>query len=84
MVTITASEARNNIGKLWDAAATEPVLVEAVGKPVAVVMSPEQYNRLTAKPRKPRVLGTGASLLGGLDVNRFLATSIDEDFAEYI
>lgn len=80
MLTMTASEAHNNINKLWDAAATEPVLVEAVGKPVAVVMSPEQYDRLIAKRRKPRVLGTGASLLAGLDVDKFLATSIDNDF----
>lgn len=84
MVTMTASEARNNIGKLWDAAANEPVLVESVGKPLAVVMSPDQYDRLTAKRRKPRVLGTGANLLAGLDVEKFLAIPIDDDFAEYM
>lgn len=84
MVRMTATEARNNIGKLWDRAAQEPVQVEAAGKPLAVVMSPQQYERLTAAHRKPRVPGTGANLLAGLDVQKFLATPIVDDFAEYM
>lgn len=84
MVRMTATEARNNIGKLWDTAAVEPVQVEAAGKPLAVVVSPEQYALLTTKRRKPRVLGTGANLLAGLDVEKFLATPVNDDFADYL
>lgn len=84
MIRITATDACININSLWDMAVKEPVQVEAEGKPLAIVMSPDQYERLIAKQRKPRVLGTGANLLAGLDVEKFLATSIDDDFAEYM
>lgn len=84
MVTFTATEARNNIGKLWEAAANEPVLVEAAGKPMVVVMSAEEYNKLTGSPRKPRIAGTGANLLANLDVDDLLSTPIDEVFEEYM
>ena len=84
MVRMTATEARNSIGALWQRASSEPVMIEAAGKPLAVVVSPEYFEQLTAKQRKPRTPGTGASLLGGLDVTAFLATPIDDDFSEYM
>jgi prevent-host-death family protein len=84
LLTLTASEARNNIGKLWEQAAAEPVLVESAGKPLAVVMSPQEYDRLTGGRRKPRVAGTGANLLADVDVDALLATPIDDVFADYM
>jgi len=84
MVTVTATEARNNIGKLWKKAAAEPVMVEAAGKPLVVVISAEEYEKLTSGKRKRRVAGTGANLLAGLDVKAFLATPIDDVFEDYM
>ena len=84
MVTLTATEARNNIGKLWEKGATEPVMVEAAGKPLAVVLSPQEYDKLVGARRKPRVAGTAANLLANVDVDALLATPIDDVFAEYM
>ncbi|MCW3062042.1 MAG: Antitoxin Phd YefM, type toxin-antitoxin system [Capsulimonas sp.] len=83
MVTINATEARNNIGQLWDTASREPVTVESAGKPIAVVLSPEEYRRLT-RQRKPRQSGSMRHLFKGNDVNELLATPIDDVFAEYM
>jgi prevent-host-death family protein len=83
MVTMNATDARNNIGTLWDTAAREPVTIESAGKPIAVVLSPEEYKNLTRK-RKPRQAGTMCHLFEGVDVNALLATPIDEVFEEYM
>ena len=83
MITINATEARNNIGKLWDAASQEPVTIESAGKPIAIVLSPEAYNKLTCQ-RKPRKAGTMRHLFVDVDVNALLATPIDDVFAEYL
>ena len=83
MVTINATEARNNIGKLWDAASREPVTVESAGKPIAIVMSPEENVRLTRK-RTPRQSGGMRQLFAGVDVNELLATPVDDVFAEHL
>lgn len=83
MVTMNATDARNNIGKLWDTASREPVTIESAGKPIAVVLSPEEYEKLK-KQRKPRQPGFAKDLLAGVDVDALLATSIDEVFADYM
>ena len=83
MVTMNASDARNNIGKLWDAASREPVTVESAGKPIAVVLSPEEYDKLKGR-RHRRQAGTMRHLFEGVDVNALLATPIDDVFSEYM
>lgn len=42
--TFTAKEAKNNFGRLLDEARRIPVTIEKNGRPVAVVMSLEEYN----------------------------------------
>ncbi|MGI4789030.1 MAG: type II toxin-antitoxin system Phd/YefM family antitoxin [Janthinobacterium lividum] len=49
MITISATEARNNIGKLWTEAANGPVTVLSAGQAVAVVLSPAEFAKLTAR-----------------------------------
>ena len=83
MVTMNATDARNNIGKLWDAASREPVTIESAGKPIAVVLSPEEYDRLTSN-RMPRRAGFAKELLADVDVDALLATPIDDAFADYM
>ena len=83
MVTMKASEARNNIGSLWTKAAEQPVMIESAGKPIAVVLSVEEYDKL-AKPRQPREFGCGRHLLVGVDVDELLARPIDDMFADYM
>ena len=83
MLTMNATDARNNIGKLWDKAAKEPVTIESAGKPVAVVLSPEAYSKLV-RGRKPRKAGTMRHIFAGVDVNALLATPIDDVFVEYM
>ena len=85
MVKMSATEARDKIGKLWEIAAKEPVTVESAGKPIAVVLSPEAYDRL-ANRRHPRHAGCGRHLLSGagINVNELLATSVEDTFSDYM
>ncbi len=83
MATMTATEARNNISRLWEVSAIEPVTVESAGKPIAVVMSPAQFQKLSGT-RKPRQIGFAQHLLKDIDVDALVSTSIDEVFAEYL
>lgn len=46
MQTFGAREAKNNFGALLDSAQREPVVIEKKGRPVAVVVSAEEYHRL--------------------------------------
>lgn len=43
MKTVASTEAKSNFGALIDAAQREPVTIEKKGRPVAVVMSHEEY-----------------------------------------
>jgi antitoxin Phd len=43
MLTLGAREAKNEFGRLLDAAQSESVLIEKKGRPVAVVVSIKQY-----------------------------------------
>jgi antitoxin Phd len=46
MLTLGAREAKNEFGRLLDAAQSENVLIEKKGRPVAVVLSIKQYQQL--------------------------------------
>jgi len=48
MKTFAASEAKNEFGRLLDTAQREAVTIEKKGRPVAVVLSLEEYERLEA------------------------------------
>ena len=43
MKTIAAAEAKSHFGALLDTAQREPVMIEKKGRPVAVVVSCEEY-----------------------------------------
>jgi prevent-host-death family protein len=47
MKSLSAREAKNEFGRLIDLARAEPVTIEKHGRPVVVVMSVEEYERLT-------------------------------------
>jgi prevent-host-death family protein len=47
MKTLSARDAKNRFGYLIDIARQEPVAVEKHGRPVVVVLSVEDYERLT-------------------------------------
>jgi len=80
---MNATEARNNIGKLWETAADEPVTIESAGKPIAIVLSPDAYEKLIS-PRRPRKAGTMKRMFEGVDVNALLDTPIDDVFKDYM
>ncbi len=48
MKTIKASDAKNKFGHLLDMAQAEPVRIQKNGRDVAVVLSPEDFQRLLA------------------------------------
>ena len=47
MQHISAREAKNGFGRLIDLARAEPVSIDKFGRPVVVVLSVEEYERLT-------------------------------------
>lgn len=47
MKSLSAAEAKNAFGHLIDIARHEPVLIEKHNRPVVVVLSIEEYDRLT-------------------------------------
>jgi len=47
MKTMTATDAKNRFGELVDMARGEPVRIQRQGRDVAVVLSPEEFRRLT-------------------------------------
>ena len=46
MYVIKASDAKNKFGELLDKAQAEPVRIQKNGRDVAVVLSPEEFQRL--------------------------------------
>ena len=48
MRKMASGEAKNRFGELLDAAQREPVTIEKHGRPVAVVISAEEYDELEA------------------------------------
>jgi prevent-host-death family protein len=46
--TLSAKEAKNRFGYLIDMARQEPILIQKHGRPVVVVMSIEDYERMVA------------------------------------
>jgi len=48
MKTFAAKEAKEGFGRLLDTAQREPVTIQKKGRPVAVVLSHEEYERLEA------------------------------------
>jgi len=52
MKVMSAKDAKNGFGLLLDTARAEPVTVEKHGRPVVVVLSVEEYKRLTGGDRR--------------------------------
>ncbi len=53
MQTMSAKDAKNSFGLLLDRARAEPVQVEKHGRPVVVVVSVEEFQRLSIASEKP-------------------------------
>ena len=49
MESIGATEASNRFGGLLDSARYQPIKIEKQGRPVAVMMAIEEYERMTAE-----------------------------------
>lgn len=55
---MSARDAKNNFGRLIDAARAEPVAVEKYGRAVVVVIAFEEFMKLTEKKIAKRSLST--------------------------
>lgn len=65
MTRVTATEFKNNIGAFSDAAMTEPVIITSHQRDRLVLLSADEYRRLTSKPQgvsedRKRALREGA------------------------
>jgi prevent-host-death family protein len=50
MKSMSARDAKNEFGRLIDTARAEPVTIEKHGRPVVVVLSIEEYRRISGAP----------------------------------
>ncbi len=82
MKTVKATFVRNHIAETWEMARKEPIAVENRGETEFVIMSAEDYGKLTTK-RKPRQPGWGKQFFEGIDIDELLATPIP-GIEEYI
>jgi len=48
MITVPATDAKQHFGEYLNTALYEPVMVQKSGKPVAVILSAKEYERLVA------------------------------------
>jgi prevent-host-death family protein len=67
MKTMSARDAKNGFGLLIDTARAEPVLIEKHGRGVVVVVSVEEYERLSVQSGRTEKgeTGTKGALKGG-------------------
>lgn len=70
MKTMSARDAKNSFGLLLDTARAEPVSVEKHGRPVVVVLSVEEFERMKVRClRTPGNKAEGGSAVVGDDDN---------------
>lgn len=50
MQIVSASDARNNLAEMLDRAKNEPIAIQKQGRNAGVLLSYEEYERLTADP----------------------------------
>ena len=75
MTALAATEAKNHFGRLLDSAQREPVTIEKQGRPVAVMLSKYEYDRIQAELQNHRSEAETAFLMRGKNGER-LADSI--------
>ena len=81
MVTISKADVQNDMEQLWSQAAKEPVTVLNAGQEVAVVLSPDEFARLTA--RRGAKAGFAKDLFQGVNPNDILNVNVEDEFKEY-
>jgi PHD/YefM family antitoxin component YafN of YafNO toxin-antitoxin module len=91
MATMSATDAKNKIGELWDLAEQEPVTIERNGVAKYQLISTDkyialpkhEYERLRSVKRVPR-RGFAREALKDLDVEALLAVDISAEFEDYL
>ena len=74
MTALAATEAKNHFGRLLDSAQREPVTIEKQGRPVAVLLSKYEYDRIQAELQEHRSEAETAFLMRGENGKRLAAS----------
>ena len=84
MTIASATDFKVHLGEYLDKAQSEPVIVQKAGRDVAVLISKDEYDRLSNRPEpRRRQRGFAKHLFAGVDVDQLLATPL-EGFEEYM
>ncbi|MDT7858330.1 type II toxin-antitoxin system Phd/YefM family antitoxin [Rubrivirga sp. S365] len=70
MTALAATQAKNQFGRLLDSAQREPVTIEKQGRPVAVMLSKFEYDRIQAELQDLRSDAETAWLMRGANGER--------------
>jgi len=73
--TVNAAFVRNHIAETREMAREAPLVVENHGKPEFVIVSAEEFAKLTGT-RKSRQTGYARHVLEGVDIDELLATPV--------
>ena len=93
MITMSATDAKNKIGDLWELADKEPVTIERNGtaryivSPVDtyVTLPREEYDRLRGgTEHPPRQIGFAKELFAGTDIDALLNVDLTDVMQEYL
>jgi len=79
MKAIAARDAKNRFGTLMDSAQREPIAIEKHGRPVAVLMSVEEYKMMKVNRLQSEVQA-GVEQLGGGESTLFGRTELSDLF----
>ncbi|MGO8674208.1 MAG: type II toxin-antitoxin system Phd/YefM family antitoxin [Capsulimonadaceae bacterium] len=76
MKTIDAAAVKNPLADIGEMARIEPVTVLSHGEPIAIILSPQEYERLTGTRVRPRQGGFMKELFAGVDWDEVLAQPV--------
>jgi len=79
MKSIAAKEAKNNFGEMMDTVQREPVTIEKHGRPVAVIMSAKEYEKIKLERLRAKLAIAEAQA----DRGEFVEQSLEELLAEF-
>ena len=91
MATMSATDAKNRIGELWELASREPVTIERHGVPMYQLISTDQfvavpldeYERLKSVKRAPR-FGFARDQFKGFDADALLAVDAGGELEAFL
>ncbi|MEO7717599.1 MAG: hypothetical protein ABIY70_15480 [Capsulimonas sp.] len=86
MISVTVEFAKDNLEEVWEMTKQGPVEIRDGNVVIAVVLSPEEYQRLSSgrgRLGRPRQIGLMAEQFKGFDTDKLLSVDVSDAFSEH-